>query len=336
MMAIAECLSKDHDVTVFWDDNKDIDELLKRFSLDLSRVSIKKNIFSSNFGFLYRVFESRKYDVMIVLSDGSIPFLLSKKILLHIQQPLKNIENINLKTALKLIRVNTIFYNSEFTKTFNKNFLPQKTRVIYPPVRLYPKEIEKKNIILHVGRFRIKNVPQVDDYKKQHIMIKTFKRMVDAGLRNWKFLLAVSIRNEDKKKFDQMKKEAVGYPIEFIINISNDKLWDFYSEAKIYWHASGFGEDLEKHPEYAEHFGISTVEAMGAGSVPVVINAGGQREIVEEGSGFLWDTIGELQDKTEKLIEDEALLKKMSQSAEQRAQFFAGNRFCRQIREIIK
>lgn len=336
MMTIAECLSKDHDVTVFWDNKKDIDELLKRFSLDLSRVFFKKNIFSVNFGFLHRVLESRKYDVVIVLSDGSIPFLLSKKILLHIQQPLKNIEKINLKTALKLTRVDTIFYNSEFTKTFNKNFLPQKTKVIYPPVHLYPQKIEKKNIILHVGRFRVKNVFEVDDYKKQYIMIRAFKTMIDAGLKNWKFLLAVSIRDEDKDKFEQMKREASDYPIEFIINISNDKLWYFYSEAKIYWHASGFGEDLEKNPERAEHFGISTVEAMGAGVVPVVFNGGGQKEIVDEGCGFLWDTLAEFKDKTKKLIEDKKLLEKMSKSAEKRAQFFAGDRFCKELSEIIK
>lgn len=337
MMTIAECLSKDHEVTVFWDDKKDIDELLKRFSLNLSRVSIKKNIFSSNFGFLNRVFESRKYDIMVVLSDGSIPFLLSKKIVLHIQQPLINIEKVNLKTALKLIRIDTIFYNSEYTKTFNRNFLPKKTKIIYPPVRLYPKEIKKKNIILHVGRFRIKNVAQVDDYKKQHIMINSFKEMVDAGLKDWKFLLAVSIKDEDREKFEQMKRETVGYPIEFVINVPNDKLWNFYSEAKIYWHASGFGEDLEKNPERAEHFGISTVEAMGAGAVPVVINAGGQTEIVESNkNGFLWNSLAELKGKTLELINNHVLLEKMSKMAVERANFFGSDKFCSKLLEIIK
>ena len=53
-----------------------------------------------------------------------------------------------------------------------------------------------------------------------------------------------------------------------------------YKLAKIYWHASGFGEDLETHPEKAEHFGITTVEAMINGLVPIVIDAGGQKEIV--------------------------------------------------------
>ena len=54
-----------------------------------------------------------------------------------------------------------------------------------------------------------------------------------------------------------------------------------------------------------EHFGITTVEAMAAGCVPVVINKAGQREIVEDGvSGFLWNTWGELKDRTQLLAED--------------------------------
>ena len=42
------------------------------------------------------------------------------------------------------------------------------------------------------------------------------------------------------------KKEAEGFPIEFVINADNDMVWENYVKAKIYWHASGYGEDLEK------------------------------------------------------------------------------------------
>lgn len=335
MMTIAECLSKNNNVTVFWDEKKDIEDLLQRFTIDLSKVSIEKNIFAKNFGFLNRLLESRKYDAIIVLSDGSIPFLLSKKVFLHLQQPIENIEN-NFKSWLKLLRIHTVFYNSEFTKSFNQDLLPQKTKVIYPPVSFQPKEVERKNVVLHVGRFRVKNVG-VDDYKKQHVMIKAFKEMIDEGLKNWKFVLAVSIKNDDKEKFEQMRKNAEGYPIEFVINCSNKKLWDYYSIAKIYWHASGFGEDLKKHPEFAEHFGISTVEAMGAGAVPVVINAGGQREIVTDGkNGFLWDDLKELQKKTFNLINSRDLTEKLSIEAKLRARSFSENKFCEEITQLVE
>lgn len=336
MMTIAECLSKKHEVGVFWDNNKDIDSLLQRFSLDLSKVSIVKNIFSRDFGFFKRIIESKKYDVIIVLSDGSIPFLLSKKTFLHVQQPLDSIEKKKLKTGIKLFRITGIFCNSEYTKSFNTDKFLKLTSVLYPPVNLYSNKTKKENIILHVGRFRVKNVIGIDDYKKQNVMINTFKNMVDKGLKDWEFVLAVSIKEKDEKQFDQMKKLGVGYPIHFIVNTSNSDLGEIYSKAKIYWHASGFGEDLVRHPEFAEHFGISTVEAMGAGAVPVVINAGGQKEIVMENiNGFLWNSLEEFQNKTLELINNQELLNNLSKQAKEDANKFSKERFCEEINSLV-
>jgi len=336
MMTIAECLSKKHEVSVFWNNKKDIEGLLQRFSLDLSKVSIAKNIFSRDFSFFKRILESRKYDVIIVLSDGSIPFLLSKKTFLHVQQPLNLVEKKKLKTRIKLLRITGIFCNSEYTKSFNRDKFLKLTSVLYPPVNLYSNNIGKENIILHVGRFRIKNVKGIDDYKKQNVMINTFKEMVDKGFKDWEFVLAVSVKEEDKKQFEEMKKSGEGYPIKFIINSPNSALENIYSKAKIYWHASGFGENLEEHPEYAEHFGISTVEAMSAGCVPVVINAGGQKEIVEDNkNGLLWNSIEELQSKTLELTKNEMLLNKLSEQSMESAKKFSKERFCLEINNLV-
>ena len=161
--------------------------------------------------------------------------------------------------------------------------------------------------------------------------------MVNKGLKEWKFVLAVSVAEKDREEFEEMKKKSQNFPIEFLVNKSNDELWDIYSRAKIYWHATGFGEDLKMHPEFAEHFGISTVEAMGAGVVPVVINAGGQAEIVNDGkNGFLWNTLGQLQEKTLKLINDEKLLLTMSSAAKKRSQEFSGDNFSKNVNKLIQ
>jgi glycosyltransferase involved in cell wall biosynthesis len=236
---------------------------------------------------------------------------------------------------IKISRVSRFFCNSEFTKSFIDKKFHLRSTILYPPVTLNPKDIKKENIILHVGRFRVRNIKK-DDYKKQGVMIKAFKEMVDQGFKEWKFVLAVSIQEKDKEAFEEMKKSAAGYPIEFLVNKSNDELWEIYSKAKIYWHASGFGEDLEANPEYAEHFGISTVEAMGAGAVPVVINAGGQKEIVVEGeTGFLWDSIRQLQLKTLKLANDESLLSKLSKQAIRSAERFSKAKFYEGVNDLI-
>lgn len=337
MMTIAECLSKNHQVEIFWNEKNDLDALLQRFSLDLSRVKVVRNIFEPNFSKIKRITESKKYDVIIILSDGSIPFVLSKKLFIHVQQPLGRINQQKLIARIKSSRVNTLFYNSKYTRSFNQKNFKTRSLVIYPPVTIFSKKTKKENIILTVGRFRVKDVvTKTDDYKKLPVMIQAFKELVKNGLNNWKLTLAVSIQEKDKSAFEEIEKSAKDFPIDFLINKSNDELWEIYSRAKIYWHASGFGEDLVKHPEFAEHFGISTVEAMGAGAVPVVINAGGQKEIVENNiNGFLWNNLNELKEKTLELTRNESLLNKISIKASKSSLKFSKERFCKEINELI-
>lgn len=335
MMTIAECLSKDNDVDVFWDSKEDLSVSVNRFSLNLSSVQVVPNIFRQSIS--KRIKASRKYDAIIFLSDGSIPVLFSKKLFIHIQQPLSQFQSASLKDKLKLSRVTAFFCNSEYTKSFITKKFHLKTFVLYPPVELRPKKLKKENIILHVGRFRIYDKTiGISDYKKQHIMVKAFKELVDQGLKKWKFVLCVNVKEEDKAAFEKLVASVKKYPIEFKINKSNDELWEYYSKAKIYWHASGFGEDLEKHPEFAEHFGISTVEAMGAGAVPAVISAGGQKEIVTDGeNGLLWNTLPELKEVTLILINSKDLLRDLSENAKKRALDFGKEAFAKKLNDLI-
>ena len=60
-----------------------------------------------------------------------------------------------------------------------------------------------------------------------------------------------------------------------IANASNAQLKSLYQTAKIFWHAKGMDVDEHLHPDLTEHFGMTTVEAMAGGCVPVVINKGG-------------------------------------------------------------
>ena len=337
ILTAAECLSQDHEVTLFWDNIADLELAKERFGLDLSNVRVTPNIFSPSFGFLKKLSETKKYDAIIILSDGSISLSLSKKLFMHLQRPIRGAAR-GIKNRFKLARVNKVFCNSYFTKSYIDKQAGVNSIVIYPPVDLHPKKIKKENIILHVGRFRVidETVGGAKDYKKQYVMIEAFRKM-SRKMPDWKFVLAVSVKDDDRVDFDSLIREAKGHPIEFLVNKTNDKLWKQYSRAKIYWHASGFGEDLERHPEFAEHFGISTVEAMGAGAVPVVFNAGGQKEIVEDNiNGFLWNTLSELEEKTLLLIRENKILKKMSNGAKKRAKDFGGKGFREEIKKMVE
>ncbi|MGE5042380.1 MAG: glycosyltransferase, partial [Candidatus Levyibacteriota bacterium] len=254
----------------------------------------------------------------------------------HFQRPLEHVKP-SVFTRLKIKRVSSFFCNSAFTKHFIDKTFGIYSQILYPPVELFPKKIPKQNIILHVGRFRVvERTVGMRDFKKQYLMLDVFKEMVDEGLTGWKFVMAVSVQDKDRDAFAELKNGAKGYPVEFEVNKTNSQLWEFYAKAKIYWHASGYGEDLEKNPEYAEHFGISTVEAMGAGAVPVVINAGGQKEIVTDGkNGLLWDSLEELKKRTLELIGSEAQLEKLSQQAKKRAEDFSKEAFEKKIKGLI-
>ena len=336
MLTLASCLAKFHSVTLFWDKKQDLDAFEKRFSISLDKIALEKNIFSPNVSTWERLRISRTFDRLIVLSDGSIPVTFSKKLFLHVQQPLKLTRQEKLKNRLKLIRVNKIFYNSQFTKNLNEgNFPGVSSTVIYPPVQLVSKQVKKENIILHVGRYRIV-AADGSDYKKQNVMIDAFKKMIDQGLKDWQLIIVSAVRDNDVISFSKLQKSAKGYPVMFMINKTSTELETLYAKAKIYWHASGFGEDLKKNPELAEHFGISTVEAMSAGTVPVVLNAGGQTEIVNDSKdGFLWDTIDQLINKTSQLIKNKSLWQSVSDNAKERSKSFSDEKFCSNVNSLI-
>src|SRR3989344_3571320 len=80
MLSIAYCLSKMHDVFVFWDLDK-AENIKKsaerRFNLDFSNIKFTQNIFSPNMSIFEKLKKINSYDYIIYLSDGSIPLTLS-------------------------------------------------------------------------------------------------------------------------------------------------------------------------------------------------------------------------------------------------------------------
>lgn len=340
MLTAALCLVKNHSVSVFW--NPQREEEIKntaqhRFGFDLSALQFTDNIFISQTPLLERLRKTRNYDVIIYLSDGSIPLVLAKKLIVHFQFPVEWVDTKAIKTRVKMSRVHSIICNSLFTKSFiDKKFGTQST-VLYPPVDVRnEQEYKKEEIILHVGRFTGLDV-EGKDFKKQEVMIAAFKKMVEHGVEGWKFILVVSVKTSDREKVDLLKDRTRGFPIQIVENPEHEKLWDLYAKAKIYWHATGFCEDLVSHPEKAEHFGIATVEAMSQGVVPVVINAGGQKEIVENGkNGMLWETLEELKRKTVMLIENDSLWQRLSNNAKDASKRYSKERFCKELYEIIE
>ncbi len=127
-----------------------------------------------------------------------------------------------------------------------------------------------------------------------------------------------------------------GLDIEFKINISKEEVEKLFAAAKIFWHAAGFGEDIKKHPERAEHFGISTVEAISANCYPLVYQAGGQEEIIGNNECFYWKTKEELVNKTKQIIQNYKLKTQDLGKVANISEKYSLENFRKKLYEIIK
>lgn len=338
MLLAAACLSTSSNVEVFWDDASIAEKAEAKLGIDLSKVKFVNNIFNKNTSLFNRLLLTKKYDYIFVLSDGSLP-LVSSNLVIHFQFPVKN-KKLEVLDKIKLKRISKIICNSNFTKQFIDKKFKVNSDVIYPPT-FFSKDQpkidfkKKKNIILNIGRYeRFENKTS---FKKQEFLIDSFRKMIDKGFKGWELHLVISYFPKDKLYIEELRESIKNYPIKILENVPNQVLQEEYALAKIYWHASGFGEDLIINPERAEHFGITTVESMANGAVPIVINAGGQPEIVEEGvSGFLWSDEEELILKTILLTQDDEKLIELSNAAIKRSNAFVSDIFCDKIRGIFK
>jgi glycosyltransferase involved in cell wall biosynthesis len=326
---MAECLSTAHSVWLFWDDEEIIRKATERFSLDLSKIQLHHNIFSPKISSLRRITQTISFDCIFYISDGSFPFLLARRIVPIFQFPIPHLPARSLLNRLKLLPSPVVLCYSNFVKTFIDQSFSKPVQVLYPYVQKMP-YMKKENIILSVGRFtRGKNT------KKQEVLIDFFKTH-KTQFKSWRLILAGAALVQDKDYVQKLKKAIGRAPIEIHENISFSLLSNFYGKAKIYWHAAGFGEDVVAHPEKAEHFGIATVEAMSAGCVPVVYNAGGQKEIVSDGeNGFVWNDFTDLLGKTQVLMTNQLKWEKMSAEAKKRAGEFSKERFCAHVTRLL-
>lgn len=336
MLTIAEALSLDSKVDILLDTHLSIldanllkSNLSKRFNLDLTSVNFLNAPLGRGSNFLSRILFLKKYDLIIALTDGSIFFSSAKRNFLHIQTPV-HVDNSSIWRKLKLSSWDLIIYNSSFTKKHASSMWPLKSIVTYPPVDVNNiKAGRKSKKILSVGRF----FGYLED-KKHSVMIDVFRDLCEKkDLEGWSLNLAGSALEGDMSYVSKLKRQAANLNVKIYPNIAYVDLIKLYGQSSIYWHASGFGET---DPSKMEHFGITTVEAMAAGCVPVVIGLGGQIEIVEDGkSGFIWNSLDELKEKTLKLMNNSKLMDSFAKQAKLKSQEFSKERFVEEVSKIV-
>lgn len=193
---------------------------------------------------------------------------------------------------------------SYFAWKWIRKYWNMDARVIAPPVDLLNKKYQigkykKNNWICSVGRFFT-----LGHGKKQEILIDVFKKLYSKNRKKWELHLVGGLGDEPSSIdfFTHLKEKSAGYPIFFHINVSKSEVEEVYLRSKIYWHATGFGEDENVTPIRFEHFGISPIEALSAKCIPILYDGGGLREIIKtvnlDKEKNLFKTIDELMENT--------------------------------------
>ena len=163
--------------------------------------------------------------------------------------------------------------NSRFSASVIRRFTGFKALVIHPPVDVETFSIagtvppeDREDIVVTIGRYN----PE----KRYEFILKVAKHLPDI-----KFVIAGSVGEALAmryfEKLRRMREKMSIRNVELLRDVSLPDLLNILSRSKVYLHAM-----------VNEHFGMSVVEAMAAGLVPVVHRSGGTYTDVIEMSRY--------------------------------------------------
>jgi glycosyltransferase involved in cell wall biosynthesis len=212
-------------------------------------------------------------------------------------------------------RVGVLLSVSDFTRGFVKKKWERDSRTVYPPCpveafselsRVQPRE----NLVVTIGRI----VPE----KRFHLFVK-LARLVPKT----RFVAIGSLSDERSAYYEQLKRTAPEN-VSFVLSPLR-KVKDLLGRAMAYVHCAE-----------NEHFGITIVEAMAAGCVPIVHDSGGPREIVTSDVGFRWPHLSAAARQIATLAENDDLRRELSATSSARAKQFRPEVFESEMTRVLR
>jgi len=248
----------------------------------------------------------------------------------------------------KFSTFDAVFVNSEFTQTWYHEFIyrahtkMERLKLIWP-----------NSVVVHPAVESIQSASDtyVSEPRKPCAMLLG---RIFGGTQNKGHMEAVEATKEIAKQIPDFELHIIGQQqpghyeyfeklqnaartvghIHFHVNASNEVLLNVSKKCFAQWHLTGIKATLD--PSNYEHFGISIVEGMLAGMVPIVIGVGGGAEIVKSGLGRLVGSVSELVDSTVDVLKvmgsDQS---RYSSAVKARAREFSRSKFQTRVRHII-
>lgn len=212
-------------------------------------------------------------------------------------------------------RVRVLLSVSDFTRGFVARKWERDSKTVYPPCpiesfselsRIQPRE----NLVVTIGRV----VPE----KRFHLFVE-LARIVPKTT----FVAIGSLSDETSAYYEGLKRTAPEN-VSFILSPLR-KVRSILGRAMAYVHCAE-----------NEHFGITIVEAMAAGCVPIVHDSGGPKEIVTSDVGFRWNSLSVAARNVVMLAENDHLRQALSTASSVRARQFRPEIFESEISRVLR
>jgi len=216
--------------------------------------------------------------------------------------------------------------NSKFMQEIIKNVLHRNSLVIYPPVNVetFSSECFRNRkegctvaiVASYTPKRHLEQVPLIAKYAK-------FAKFIVMGKADEYSLSTL------KKLKEQISALHVEDRITLLTNVSLNDFLEILSRAKVYLHVMPY-----------DHFGISVVEAMASGCVPVVHRSGGPWLDILDGRqgeyGFSYVAAEEAASFIGALVTDENLRSKMASRDLNRAKKFDRSVFMKKVVKVVE